>query len=77
MDIPSTIEMLFLDPERASDAAVVLHPVPERAIVGLKGVAAPGAPSRKFALGADMQVGSVKECGFGKLAHGKRPSIGG
>src|SRR4051812_33158131 len=71
MHVPRAVEVLFLHPERADDAAVVLHPVPERPVVGLIGVAAPGAPSREFALGADVQVGAVQECGFGKLVHGQ------
>jgi hypothetical protein len=74
MDVFRAIEVLFLDPERAADAAIVLHPVPERPVIGLEGVAAPCAPAGKFTFGADVQVGAVEECRLGKLVHGKRPS---
>jgi hypothetical protein len=49
MDVAHAVEMLFLDPERAMDAAVILHPVVERPVMGLKIVAAPGPPAREFA----------------------------
>src|SRR5690349_7638885 len=68
------VEMFLLDPERAEDAAILLHAMPERPIVGLEGVAAPGAPAFELPFGADVQVGTVAECGLGKLVHGNRPS---
>ena len=70
MDIAHAVEMLLLDPEGAAHAAIVLHPVPERPAMSLVIVAAPGSPTGEFAFGADVQVGSVKECGFGQLVHG-------
>ena len=77
MDVVAAVEMLLRDPERAVDAAVVLHAVPEWSVIGLVGVAAPGAPARKFAFGADMQVGAVEECRFGEVVHVNRPSNSG
>src|SRR6185312_707568 len=74
MHVSRAIEMLLLDPEGAEDAAVLLHAVPERPVVGFKGVTAPGAPALEFTFGADVQVGAVAECGLGKIVHGKRPS---
>ena len=49
--------------------AVVLHPVPERPVMGLEIVAAPGPPAREFALGFDVQIGAVEECGFGQVVQ--------
>ena len=69
MDVAHAVEVLFLDPERALDAAVFVHPVPERPVMGLKTVAGPGPPAREFALGFDMQVGAVVECIFGEFVH--------
>ncbi len=59
MDVAQAVEVLFLDPEGAADAAVVLDLVPERADMGLKAVAHPGPPARELALGRDMQVGAA------------------
>ena len=67
MDIAGAVEMFLLDPERAAHAAVVLGPVPERAVMALEIVAAPGPPSLEFALGGDVQVGAVPVCGFGQV----------
>jgi hypothetical protein len=75
MDVAHTVEMLFLDPERAMDAAVILHPVVERPVMGLKIVAAPGPPAREFAGGFDVQIGAVEECGFGQVVHAIWPSF--
>src|SRR6478609_1024602 len=48
MDVPGAVEVLFLDPERRADAAVVLDFVPERADMALKTVANPGSPALEF-----------------------------
>ncbi len=65
MDVAHAVEVLFLDAECAADAAVFLDPVPERPVVGFEAVAGPGAPAGEFALGFDVEIGSVVECGFG------------
>ena len=65
MDVALAVEVLFLDPERAAHAAVLVHPVPERPVVGLKTVAGPGPPAGEFALGFDVQVGAAEECVLG------------
>ena len=75
MDVAGAIEMLLFDPERAADAAVVLHPVVEWPGMGLEIVAAPGSPAGEFALGFDMQVGAVVECGFGEVVQAIWPFI--
>src|SRR5450631_798350 len=75
MNVAGSIEVLLLDPERAANAAVVLHPVPERPDMGLETVAAPGPPARKFAVGTDMQVRAVQKCRFGQVIHAIWPSI--
>src|SRR3954469_12968768 len=69
MDVALAVEMLLFDAERAAYAAVVIHPVPERAVVGLKPVAAPGSPAGEFALGFDMQIGAAQECRIGRIVH--------
>ena len=69
MDVAHAVEVLLLDPERALHFAVLVHPVPERAVMGLKTVADPGPPAGEFALGFDMQIGAVAECVFGQLVH--------
>ena len=69
MDVAHAVKVLLFDPERALHFAVLVHPVPERAVMGLKTVAGPGPPARKFALGFDVQVGAVVECVLGKLVH--------
>src|SRR5262249_33639949 len=74
MDIALAVEVLFLDPEDALHLAVLVHAVPERPVMGLEGVAGPGAPALEFALGFDVHVGAELECVLGKLVHGKRPS---
>src|SRR5579871_1934316 len=71
MDVLRTIEVFLLDPERATDAAVIRHPVPERPVVGLVRIADPGVPPGKFALSCDMQVRAVQEGSFGDVVHGK------
>src|SRR6202042_2507518 len=68
----AAVEMLLRDPESTADAAVVLHAMPERPVIGLVGVAAPGRPAREFALGADVQVWPLEECRFGEVVHWKR-----
>ena len=73
MNVACAVEVLLLHPERAAHAAVVLHPVPERPVVGLEIIPAPGSPARKFALRADVQIGAVEEGGFGQLVHAVRP----
>ena len=74
MDVAlAAVEMLLLDPEGAADLAVVLDPVPERAVMGLEIVPAPGSPAGEFALGLDMQVGALRKCGFGQVVHALRP----
>src|SRR3982074_3977826 len=75
MDVLHAVEMLVLDPEGAVDLAVVVHPVPERPVMGLKIVAAPGPPALEFAFSADVQIGAVEECGFGQGIHAIWPSI--
>ncbi len=39
--------------------AVFLDPVPERSVMGLETVAGPGAPAGEFALGFDVEIGSL------------------
>ena len=69
MDVAHAVEVLLLDPERALHAAVFVHPVPERAVMGLKTVAGPGPPAGEFALGFDMQVGAAGGMHFGEFVH--------
>ena len=69
MDVAHAVKVLLLDPERALHFAVLVHPVPERPVMGLKIVAGPGPPARKFALGFDVQIGAVVECVFGEFVH--------
>ena len=69
MDVALAVEVLLLDPERALHAAVFVQSVPERAVMGLKTVAGPGPPARKFALGFDVQVGALVKCVFGEFVH--------
>ena len=73
MDVAHAVEVLPLDPERTTHAAVVLHPVPELPVMGFELVTAPGAPAGEFALGFDMEIGAVEECGFGQVVQRKRP----
>ena len=73
MDVAHAVEVLFLDPECALHLAVFVHPVPERPVMGLEIVTAPGAPALEFALGFDVQIGSLKEYGFGEVVHEKWP----
>src|SRR6185436_4365935 len=61
MDVAHAVEVLLFDPERALDAPILVHPVPERAVMGLKAVAGPGPPAGKLALGFDVKVGAVVE----------------
>ena len=69
MDIALAVEMVLPDPERTTDAAVLIQPVPERPVMGLKTVAAPGSPAGEFALRFDMQVGAAEECRVGQIVH--------
>ena len=69
MDVAHAVEVFFLDPERALHAAVFVHPVPERAVMGLKTVAGPGPPALEFALGFDMQVRAALKCILGEFVH--------
>ena len=39
MDIARAVKMLLFDPEGAADLAIVVHPVPERPVMGLEIVA--------------------------------------
>jgi hypothetical protein len=57
------------DPEGAADQAVVVHAVVERPVMGLEIVAGPGSPAGEFALGFQVQIGAVEECGFGQVVH--------
>jgi hypothetical protein len=57
------------------DAAVVVHAVVERPVMGLKIVAASDPPALEFASGFDVQIGAVEECGFGQVVHAVRPLI--
>ncbi len=66
MDIAHTVEVFLLDPECATYLTVVVHPVPERPVMGFEAVAAPGSPAGEFAFSADVQIGAVEECGFGQ-----------
>jgi hypothetical protein len=75
MDIAHAVEVLVLDPERATHAAVVVHPVVEWAIVGIEVVAAPASPTPEFVLGFDVQIGAVEECGFGRVVQAIWPSF--
>ena len=49
MDIAHPIQVLVFDAEGATNLPVILHAVPERAVVGLETVAAPGSPAFEFA----------------------------
>ena len=69
MDVVRAVEMLFLNAEGTADGAVLLHPVPERSIMGFEIVAAEGAPAGKFALGADTQIGAVQKSRFGQVVQ--------
>jgi hypothetical protein len=69
MDVVLPVEVLLLDPERAVHFAVFVHPVPERAGMGLKIVAGPGPPAGKFALGFDVQVRAALKCILGEFVH--------
>ena len=69
MDVAHAVEVFFLDTERALHFAVLVHPVPERPVMGLKTVAGPGPPALEFALGFDVQVRAAIECVLGKLVH--------
>ena len=78
MDVALAVEVLFLDPECALHAAVFVHPVPERPVMGLKLVAGPGPPALKFALGFDVQIRmAIIECVFGKLVSRKMAFLWG
>jgi len=77
MDVSGAVEVLFLDPERRADAAVVLDLVPERADMALKTVANPGSPALELALGGDVQVGAAGRGRFGQFVQGNGPSITG
>ena len=61
--------MLLLYPERAADAAVILHPVPERAGMGFEAVAPPGQPAGEFAVGGDMDARAIVEGGLVQVMH--------
>ena len=69
MDVAHAVEVLLLDPERALHLAVFVDPVPERPVMGLKTVTGPGAPTLEFALGFDVQIGTLAECILGELVH--------
>jgi hypothetical protein len=71
------VEMFLLDPEGAAYLTVVVHPVPERLVMGFEIVAAPGSPALEFAFSADVQIGAVEECGFGDVVHAIGPSFEG
>src|ERR1700759_3159653 len=73
MDVACAVKMLLLDPECTADAAILLPLVPERPVVGLEIVAAPGPPAPKFAFGTEMQVRTVEECAFGQVVHAVWP----
>src|SRR5258705_13080665 len=77
MDVAGAVEMLLFDPEHALHLTVFVHPVPERPVMGLEIVPGPGAPAGEFALGFDVNVGTLGECSFGELVHGIWPSIAG
>ena len=77
MDIAHAVEMLFLDPEGALHAAMVVHPVPERPEMGLETVAADfQVAAGELTFGFNVQIGAVVERGLGKLVHENGPSIG-
>ena len=69
MDIALAVEVLLLDPEDALHLSGLVHAVPERPVMGLEGVAGPGAPALEFALGFDMHIGAEVECVLRKLVH--------
>jgi hypothetical protein len=48
MDVALAVEMLLLDPKGGADLSVILHAVPEWAVMGLEIVAAPGSPAFEF-----------------------------
>jgi hypothetical protein len=75
MDIAHAVEVFLLDPECAEHATVVVHPVPERPVMGFEVVAAPGSPTLEFARGFDVQIGPVEECGFGQVVQAIWPSF--
>jgi hypothetical protein len=59
------------------DAAIVVHPVVERPVMGLKIVAAPGSPALEFASRFGAQIRAVEECGFGQGIQAIGPSFEG
>ena len=69
MNVAHAVEVFLLDPESAAYLAIVVHPVPERPVMSLKIVAAPGAPALEFALRSHMQVRAIEECSFGQVVH--------
>ena len=73
MDVAHAVEVFLLDPEGAADLAVVLHPVPERPVMGFEIVAAPGPPAFELPFGSDVQIGAVEECGFGQVVQAVWP----
>src|SRR4051794_41767971 len=77
MDVSGAVEVLFLDPERRADAAVVLDLVPERADMALKTVANPGSPALEFPIGGDVEVGAARRGRFWQFGEGNGASIGG
>ena len=73
MDVAHAV--FLLDPEGAMDLAVIIHPVPERPVMGFEVVAAPASPTPEFVLGFDVQIGAVEECGFGQVVQAIWPSF--
>ena len=69
MDIAHAVEVFLLDPEGAVDAALIVHAVAKRPVMGFEVVAAPGSPAGEFAFGLHVQIGAVEECGFGQVVH--------
>lgn len=52
VDVARGVQVLLLNPKGATNCAVRLLPVPERAAVHFKGVVVPGSPPCEFALNA-------------------------
>lgn len=74
MDGPRAIQVLFLDPEGAADAAIRLLSVPEGANMILKNVMGPSSPTHELAFGAHKWIGDVRRRCAQCVAQKNRPS---
>ncbi|MGY4287536.1 hypothetical protein ACVWXO_006756 [Bradyrhizobium sp. LM2.7] len=75
--VAGAVEVLFLDPESAADAAVLFDLVPERTDMALETVANPGPPAPEFPIGGDVEVGTAGRGRFGQFVQRNGPSITG